>query len=123
MPSSITIQDVIETMKGCRIVLGQHFFLAGSGNPPQLEPVWDFRASIKGDPNAFVVASVIGDLKAPTGPGDVDWLELNKVSGDLADFVFRVETKAGQPPASCSAGDAPISVKFATQYWLMKAGQ
>jgi hypothetical protein len=123
MPSSITIQDVIGMMNDCSIVLGQHYFIADPGNPSQLDPVWDFRPSIKGDPNAFVVAAVIGDLPAPTSPDDVDWLELKGVQGDLANFVFRVDTKSGQPPASCSAGDAPISVKFATQYWLMKGGQ
>jgi hypothetical protein len=99
-------------------LLGQHFFIqntTGGG----ISPVWDFRASaFAGNPNAFVVAAEAGDTPAPTSAGDVDWLSLVGLQGGLATQVFRVETKGGQPPASCASGSAPITVKFTTQYWL-----
>jgi len=80
--------------------------------------VWDFRAdAFAGNPNAYVVASEVGGIPAPTGTGDVDWLSLVGLQGELATQVFRVETKSGQPPSSCTSGP-PITVKFTTQYWL-----
>ena len=97
--SSITTQDLIASMK-CPTVLGQHFFITTPDNP-KLQPVWDFRPS-SGDPNAFVVAAEFADLPAPTGHDDVDWLQLKGVQGGLADSVFRLNTKSGQPPPSVS---------------------
>lgn len=63
--------------------------------------MWDFRAaSAKGNPNAFVLAAKVGDIPAPTGKQDIDWLQLNNVSGSLATTVYRTDTRGGQPPAS-----------------------
>lgn len=79
--------------------LGDHFFQPnGSGG---ISPVWDFRgASAPDQPNAFVVAAKVAGLAAPTGPQDVDWLQLKGVTGDLASSIYRTHTKGGQPPAS-----------------------
>lgn len=81
-------------------IFAQHFFGAspsGSG----VSPVFDARAtSQKGNPDAFILASKSGDIAAPTGSQDVDWLELTNVSGSLAKTVLRLDTKYGQPPSS-----------------------
>lgn len=79
--------------------LGKHFFQTnGNGG---ISPVWDFRGdSAPNQPDAFVVAAKVGDLLAPTGSQDVDWLQLNGVSGALASVVYRTDTRGGQPPAS-----------------------
>jgi len=99
-------------------LMGSHYFQpspSGTG----LSPVWDFRAaSAKGNANAFVLAAKVGDLPAPTGPNDVDWLQLKSVSGSLATQIYRTDTRGGEPPASCTVGSAPISVKYASKYWL-----
>ncbi|KAF8202499.1 hypothetical protein BJ912DRAFT_444183 [Pholiota molesta] len=103
---------------GCLPLMGQHYFVT-SPSGTGLSPVWDFRAaSAQGNPNAFVLGAKVGDLPAPTGSQDVDWLQLKNVSGSLATSVYRVDTRGGQPPASCTPGSAPISVKYTAKYWL-----
>jgi len=98
-------------------LLGFHYFVTTESG---ISPKFDFSGvSQTNDPYAFVIASKVGDIPAPTGsPQDVDWLELTNIQGDLARTVFRVQTKGGQPPAFCSAGSPDISVKYAAQYWL-----
>ena len=65
--------------------MGNHFFIT---SPSGLSPVWDYRAgAAKGNPNAFVLAAKVVDVPAPTGPQDVDWLQLKSVSGSLATQV------------------------------------
>ncbi|KDR80769.1 hypothetical protein GALMADRAFT_91393 [Galerina marginata CBS 339.88] len=99
-------------------LLGNHFFQpspSGTG----LSPVWDFRAGAsKGNPDAFVLAARVANLPAPSGPTDVDWLQLKSVSGSLATQVYRTDTRGGVPPASCTPGSAPISLKYVSKYWL-----
>lgn len=140
--SSVTTQDVIKTLGHDSIVLGQHYFIANGTDPatgnPILAPVWDFTSGVdKGNAKALVIAAVVGDIPAPTGTDDVDWLQLKKVKGELADAVYRVDTKGGQPPTSvnrvmhmlgfgdaahchfglqCTVGDSLLSVKFTTKY-------
>ncbi|CAA7269239.1 unnamed protein product [Cyclocybe aegerita] len=99
-------------------MLGSHFFIT-SPSGTGISPVWDYRAmSAKGNTNAFVLAAKVGNIPAPTGAKDVDWLELKSVSGDLATQIYRTDTRGGPPPASCSPGSAPISVKYVSKYWL-----
>ena len=112
--SSLTTQDVIKTLGNDPLVLGQHYFVANGTDiatgGPAISPVWDFISDAgKGNAEAFVVAAVMGDIPAPTGTADVDWLQLRNVEGKLADTVYRVDTKGGQPPTS--AGDAHY------EYW------
>ncbi|KAI0300025.1 hypothetical protein B0F90DRAFT_1912230 [Multifurca ochricompacta] len=99
-------------------VLGQHYFIVNPAGG--LSPKFDFTSSgsTAGNSNAFVVTAKVGDIPALTGHQDVDWLRPNGVSGKLASQVFRVFTKAGEPPASCSPGSPPISVKYTAQYWF-----
>ncbi|KDQ09121.1 hypothetical protein BOTBODRAFT_179298 [Botryobasidium botryosum FD-172 SS1] len=100
-------------------LLGLHYFVPTESG---ISAKFDFSSvSRTDDPNAFIIGSKVGDIPAPTGSAqDVDWLELTNIQGDLARTVFRVETKGGQPPASCSPGSPDISVKYAAQYWFFK---
>jgi len=97
--------------------LGEHYFITSNGT---LSPVWDFRAdAAKNQPDAFVVAAKVGDLKAPTNSSvDVDWLELTAKSGDLATTIYRTDTRGGQPPASCTHGSSVLRVKYVAKYYL-----
>ena len=83
-------------------IIGQYYFINGPNGT--LSPKFDFTSSgpDKGNPEAFVVAAKAGDIPSPSGSKDIDWVRLHGVSGELATDVFRVFTKAGQPPASVS---------------------
>jgi len=98
-------------------LVGYHYFINDNGT---LRPEFDFTSigPTKGNPDAFVVAAKAVDVPAPNRVQDVDWLELTAVSGKFADEVFRVDTKGGQPPTSCTPGSPPISIKYAAKYWF-----
>ena len=72
-------------------VAGQHYFVNQAGT---LVPVWDLRSSGKtaGNPNAIVFAKRLKGAPSPDGSENIDWVELTKVSGGLANFVYRVDT-------------------------------
>ncbi|GJE92675.1 hypothetical protein PsYK624_088300 [Phanerochaete sordida] len=119
-PASFTPQELISDLAVFHpaIVLGQHYFIA---NPTGgLSPKWDFTsASLAGHPDAFVVGARTGDVPAPTNPAvNVDWLSLKNASGDLATAIYRVQTRGGQPPTSCTLGTPDISVRYVSQYWF-----
>ncbi|KAJ7796933.1 hypothetical protein B0H14DRAFT_2913023 [Mycena olivaceomarginata] len=105
---------------GAATLLGYHYFVpAPSGTG--LSPKWDFTSTGKfaGNSTAFILAAKAGDILAPTNSAtNVDWLMLNNVQGSLASKVFRVDTVNGQPPTSCVAGSADISVKYTAKYYL-----
>jgi hypothetical protein len=49
--------------------------------------------------NFTVIGAKIGNIAAPTDPAtNIDWLELDRVQGDLATVTFRIDTVGGQPP-------------------------
>jgi Protein of unknown function (DUF3455) len=82
-------------------ILGQHYFITNPISGTGLSPKWDFTSNaLAGNSSAFVVGAKTGDLPAPTGPSDVDWLMLKAVQGDLASQIYRTDTRGGQPPAS-----------------------
>lgn len=95
-----SLAELIEGVSLSDAHLGTHFFQpnpSGSG----ISPVFDYRAASRsGDSQSFILASPNGSLPAPTGPKDVAWLSLARVQGNLATTVMRVNTVAGQPPAS-----------------------
>ncbi|CAE6423378.1 unnamed protein product [Rhizoctonia solani] len=107
------------------VTLGDHYFIPNPAvNGTGLTPVFDFRAGVKkGDPNGFVAAKKFGGIPSPAGSSNVDWLMLQNiggaVGGTLANFVMRVDTKAGQPPSSCTP-NATVSVPYAAKYWFYK---
>ncbi|KAK0458731.1 uncharacterized protein EV420DRAFT_329033 [Desarmillaria tabescens] len=98
-------------------VLGDHFFITNPITGSGISPKWDFSASLH-DSEAFVVGARSGSMTAPTGSSDIDWLVLDRVLGSLATQVFRVDTRDGQPPATCTPGSAPITVKYTSKYWF-----
>ncbi|KAK7681368.1 hypothetical protein QCA50_015459 [Cerrena zonata] len=119
-PKGVTAEQVIKglSLVGTPSVLGQHYFVTNPITGSGLSPKWDFTsASLKGKSNAFAVAAKIGNVPA-SSPSNIDWLSLNVTQGDLAKHIFRVETRGGQPPASCNPDSPPISVKYVSQYWL-----
>ncbi|KAF8502746.1 hypothetical protein F5888DRAFT_1800292 [Russula emetica] len=95
-------------------VEGQHYFVQQNGT---LVPVWDLRSSGEnaGNPNAIVFAQKVNSATSPNGPGNIDWVELKKLSGGLANLVYRVETVKGQPPSTCTPGSS-ASVKYTANY-------
>ncbi|KAJ7701163.1 hypothetical protein B0H17DRAFT_924844 [Mycena rosella] len=102
VPPSADISRVIAVLQTFNdtLVFGQHYFVT-SPSGTGISPKWDFTsAGLVGHPDAFVIAAKAGDISAPTGPADVDWLSLNKVQGDLATQIFRVNTVGGMPPDS-----------------------
>jgi hypothetical protein len=82
-------------------LIGFHYFINDTGI---LAPEFDFTSAgpTKGNPDAFIVGDKIVAVPAPDSERDIDWIELKAVSGKVADNVFRVETRGGQPPASVS---------------------
>jgi len=80
-------------------VEGQYYFVEQNNN---LVPVWDLRSSGEnaGNPNAIVFAEKVKSAPSPNGPENIDWVELKKVSGALANQIYRVDTVKGQPPST-----------------------
>ncbi|KAJ7018187.1 hypothetical protein C8F04DRAFT_1214700 [Mycena alexandri] len=119
LPASVTADD-LGAKVGAPLLLGYHYFVtAPSGTG--ISPKWDFTSTGKfaGNSSAFFLGSKVGDITDATNAAvNVDWLALNNVQGSLASKVFRVDTVSGQPPASCVAGSADISVKYTAKYFL-----
>ncbi|KAJ7635062.1 hypothetical protein FB45DRAFT_790570 [Roridomyces roridus] len=122
VPPTVTILEIIDTLAPFHLqgFLGQHFFVpspSGTG----LSPEWNFAsASLAGHPNAFVIGAKVGDIPSPNGPPAIDWLMLNNATatGVLARQIFRINTVNGDAPASCTPGEADISVKYSSTYWF-----
>jgi len=101
--------------------LGKHYFITNPLTGTGISPKFDFtQDSQKGNANAFTTVKKFGGIPAPTGAKDVDWLELTSIQGDLAKYVFRINTRAGQPPSSCTTAGQVISVPYTAQYWFLK---
>ena len=81
---------------------GQHYFVMQNGG---LEAVWDMRSSgeFEGNPDAIVFAHKIQSSPSPSGPENIDWVELTKDEGSLANTVYRINTVQGQPPPTVSS--------------------
>ncbi|EEB90396.1 hypothetical protein MPER_11405 [Moniliophthora perniciosa FA553] len=79
--------------------LGQHYFVSDPTTGTGISPKWDLTSSFANS-NAFVIAARSAGIPASTGPSDVDWLYLTHVQGELANDVYRTDTRGGQPPAS-----------------------
>jgi Protein of unknown function (DUF3455) len=83
-------------------VIGQHHFIEENHT---LFPEFNFTSA--GVTDNFVVANKTADSPAPRNSSEnIDWLELKKANvpnpGQLANEVFRVFTRGGQPPHSVS---------------------
>jgi len=123
-PASITAQTLTTTLSGSIgpiKSLGQHFFIADPvAGSTGLSPEWNFVESQK-NPQAFVVAAKTGTINSPDGTQNVPWLSLSNIAGEgeLATQVYRLNTRLGQPPATCTVGTADISVKYVANYYLI----
>ncbi|KAI0696842.1 hypothetical protein BC835DRAFT_1271280 [Cytidiella melzeri] len=117
-PASWTAAKVIQAMAELKnpSVLGQHYFVTNAAGG--LSPKWDFTsASEAGHADAFVIGAKTGDIPAPTNPTkNIDWLSLSAASGDLATQVYRLQTRGGQPPSTCTVGSPEIFVKYVSLY-------
>ncbi|KAF9258943.1 hypothetical protein L218DRAFT_707052 [Marasmius fiardii PR-910] len=102
-----------------KLVLGQHFFVSNPVTGKSISPKWDF-TNVQKNPNFFVVVDKKAAIPAPTGPQDVDWLDLTNISGSLSFEVYRTDTRGGQPPKKCQPGSSPISVKYTAIYYFTR---
>lgn len=117
------VSKIATVLKASPLALGDHYFIqnpavGGTG----LTPDFDFRAGAKkGDANGFAAVKKLGNTASPAGSANVDWLALQNIGGTiggtLANNVMRVDTKGGQPPASCTP-NAAIAVPYTAKYWL-----
>lgn len=100
-----TVQELIDELPCAdppTPVNNQHYFIDdGAGG---ISPVWDFRASpeFEGVDDAVIVAKVLANTPDANPAENVSWLHLGKVSGDIADEVYRIFTAGGVPPTSVS---------------------
>jgi len=120
-PPSVTPQTLISILDSIRspTILGEHYFIPNPVTGQGISPKWDFTShAYAGNPNAFVVAAKAGETPAPTGAQDISWVHLNAIQGSLAQEVYRVDTRGGPPPSSCTPGSPPITVKYTSKYWL-----
>ncbi|KAI0942061.1 hypothetical protein AcV7_002594 [Taiwanofungus camphoratus] len=120
--SGVSILDIIDFLHSINPpqILAQHYFVTNPVTGSGVSPKWDFTSSGKfnGNPNAFMIGRVNGTLPSPNNATeDVAWLEVLKVSGDIAVEVFRYDTVGGQPPSSCTYGKSSnISVDYTSKY-------
>ncbi|KAJ4495736.1 putative malate dehydrogenase [Lentinula edodes] len=120
-PPTVTPSEIIAFGEeyDLSFVLGEHYFVVNPVTGSGLNPKWDFTShAFDGNPNAYVVGSKVDDVPAPTGSSDIDWLYLTNLTGSLANEIYRIETKGGQPPASCTPGSNNITVKYTSLYWF-----
>jgi hypothetical protein len=93
---------------------GKYYFVKENGS---LIPVWDLTSTgpYAGNPDAIVYAQKVKSVPSPDGPENVDWVELKKLSGGLANLIYRVDTVQGKPPSTCTPGSY-ASVKYTANY-------
>ncbi|KAJ3573367.1 hypothetical protein NP233_g2461 [Leucocoprinus birnbaumii] len=119
--STKTVMNGLQTMIKNPIFLGQHYYVTNPITGTGVNPMWDFTSSsaTRKNSEAYVVAAKSYGSAAPTGTQDIDWVYLTNIgAGELANVVYRTDTKLGQPPASCTPGSDPLYVKYAAKYWL-----
>jgi hypothetical protein len=81
---------------------GEYYFLEQNGS---LVPVWDLRSigPYAGNSDAIVYGEKVKGIPSPEASYNVDWVELKKMSGGLANFIYVVDTVQGQPPSTVSS--------------------
>ncbi|KAG6812886.1 hypothetical protein H0H92_015621 [Tricholoma furcatifolium] len=104
VPPTVTPQSIINLLLSANTpgILGQHYYVTNPITGSGVSPKWDFtsQGATKGNSNAYVIGAKTGDLPAPTGSQDIDWVQLKAVEGELATIVYRTDTRGGQPPAA-----------------------
>jgi len=111
--------SLIETaLAGTTEFLGDHYFGLNPTGAAGISPTFDFRTGFKkGDTNGFVTLKKAANVASTGGAKNVDLLALDALPGfgTLAKHVYRLDTAAGQPPASCTP-KATVSIKYAAKY-------
>ena len=90
--------------------LGCHYFIPDPTDPHNVTkniPEFDWNCGGRGilstDPNGFMKGVKAAALPSPDNSTfDVAWVQVKGTSGDLASFVYRVNTHGGNPPAKVS---------------------
>lgn len=80
---------------------GQHYFVMQNN---ALVPVWDLTSSgsYAGNENAIVFAQVVDIAPSPDGQ-NINWVELTRIGGELANTIYRINTVQGLPPPNVSS--------------------
>lgn len=148
---STTIQQFIDALPSVvppTAILAQHYFIENETGG--ISPMWDFRATpeFEGITDALFVGKTLANATDANATQNIPWLHVGKVSGDIADEVYRIFTVGGVPPSSvsflllngitgaflvdpvdgrvytflfvqCVSGTTEdISIKYVSQYWL-----
>ena len=98
---------------------GAYYFVEQNGT---LVPVWDLRSDgpFAGNPNAIVFAQKDKSAPSPDGPVNIDWVELKKLSGGLANLIYRVDTVQGQPPSTVGISQF-LSALFKSTLYIFRS--
>ncbi|CAE6458935.1 unnamed protein product [Rhizoctonia solani] len=96
-------------------ILGDHYFTPRAST---IAPEFDFRKSQEGNADAFVIGRQVGGIPSPEGSQNIDWLQLEATEGQLAKYIYRVDTRGGQPPESCSGEGQDRIVPYTAKYWF-----
>jgi len=100
---------------------GSHYFVV-SPSGTGISPIWDQRRCGRANSEeGFVIGAKVNGAPAPTGPKDVDWLQIGNVKGNLAKTIYRTDTRGGPAPTSCTPGSPVLTVKYASKYLLYGA--
>ncbi|OZJ04811.1 hypothetical protein BZG36_02354 [Bifiguratus adelaidae] len=102
-----------------RHFVGFHYFIQEAG---ALSPVFDLSLSEPNNPgNNLVICKKLAQESSPDGANNVQWLLLERARGGLANFVMRVRTVGGQPPAgSCHPSEKVRTVPYSANYVFFK---
>lgn len=98
------------------LLYAKHYFVTNPTTGTGISPKFALAAN---GGSVFTTLAKTGSIHSPTSTANVDWLQLNSIAGTLATTVFRVDTKAGQPPTTCT-GTSATSIPYAAKYYFYK---
>ncbi|KAF8320273.1 hypothetical protein DL93DRAFT_2163912 [Clavulina sp. PMI_390] len=111
-------QTLLKTQAIQDYAIGHHFFVGANGtSTPHFVINKDGRGSSIKD---WVNAKKLINIPSTDGSQNVDWLELNSTSGELARTIYRLSTAGGQPPSTCTPGNATAALPYAALYWFFE---
>jgi hypothetical protein len=117
---SLTVPKVLENLRSqpadakFPTLLGTHDFVVNPINGVGFNTRFDF-SEYTGQKNDYFIGQGLGVYK-DGNPSDVPWFHVASIAGTLAKTVYRTDTKGGNPPASCKAGDQPMGVRYSATY-------
>ncbi|KAG8731692.1 hypothetical protein FRC11_002898 [Ceratobasidium sp. 423] len=111
----LTLKQIEAVVGYYSYVLGEHYFIPQDG---AIAPKFDFSKSQGENDDTFVVGRQVGGTPSPEGSQNIAWLELERTSGQLSKYIFRVNTRGGQPPQSCDKEGQNITIPYTAKYWF-----